>query len=166
MRGGWGTRRRSETHRKAGSSDSLRRSLRSVQECLFAKPAAFRGFLIRHQCSIWTVNGASGRKPVTSYRKELWFGSRGTDLRGSMQRRQLEEFAIPAAAQSPAEPIGSAMVTAYFGFRRRSARLIPQACRSPDRRGRPGFGYFGSSAFDRNLRAVLQGGRLTRNKLG
>ena len=92
----------------------------------------------------------------------------GTDLLGSMQRRQLEEFTIRAAVQSPAELIRSATVTAAALFRlsheigtvdpgKRADLLIIE--------GDPLSDIAVLENPDVNLLAVMKGGRLVKNNL-
>lgn len=92
----------------------------------------------------------------------------GTDLLGSMHRRQLEEFAIRAAVQSPAELIRSATVTAAALFRlskeigtvdpgKRADLLIVE--------GDPLSDISILQHADRNLLAILKGGQLVKNNL-
>jgi imidazolonepropionase-like amidohydrolase len=92
----------------------------------------------------------------------------GTDLLGSMQRRQLEEFAIRAAVQSPIELIRSATTTAAALFRlsgeigtiepgKRADLLVVE--------GDPLADIGALQAPDRHLAAILKGGQLMKNRL-
>ena len=92
----------------------------------------------------------------------------GTDLLGSMQRRELEEFGIRAVVQSPGDLIRSATVTAAALFRlskeigtvdpgKRADLLIVE--------GDPLSDISILQHPDRNLLAILKGGKLMRNFL-
>jgi len=93
----------------------------------------------------------------------------GTDLLGAMQRRQLEEFAIRAAVQSPAELIRSATITAAALFRLSSEIGAVEVGKRADLlivEGDPLADISVLQRPDRNLMAILKGGELMKNNLG
>ena len=92
----------------------------------------------------------------------------GTDLLGSMQRRQLEEFAIRAAVQSPAELIRSATVTAAALFRLSKEIGTVDPGKLADLlivEGDPLSDISVLQRPDRNLLAIFKGGEEIRNHL-
>ena len=86
-----------------------------------------------------------------------------------MQRRQLEEFAIRAAVQSPAELIRSATITAAALFRLSSEIGAVEVGKRADLlivEGDPLADISVLQRPDRNLMAILKGGELMKNNLG